>query len=91
LQDILGNRIVGHGLWPQPSSDLKPPEFFLLGFLNGRVYRDNPRSLEGLKHDTEELLMALINKLLWGGGWGKRREKENACLQEGWGHFQHQL
>jgi hypothetical protein len=40
LQNFFGECIVGRGLWPLQSPDLTP-DFFLYGFLKGRVYSNN--------------------------------------------------
>jgi hypothetical protein len=72
------------GLWPPRS-----PDFFLWGFLNERVYSNNPRSSEELKHNTEQLLPTLTQKI-----FTKSREtlkSVDAYLREGGEHFQHLL
>jgi hypothetical protein len=54
LQEFFGERIVGRDLWPPPSLDLAPSDFFLWGFLKERVHSNNPQSLDELKHNAEE-------------------------------------
>jgi hypothetical protein len=46
--------IVARGLYPPRSPDLNPPYFFLWGFLKEIIDSNNPRSLEDLKHNTEQ-------------------------------------
>ena len=56
IQSFFGNRVVSKGLWPLRSPDLTPPNYFLLGYLNGRVYQNKPRTLDALKANiTEEI------------------------------------
>jgi len=55
LQEF-GDRIVGRGLWLPRSSDPMPPAFSLRGFLEQRVYCSNPRHLEDLEHNTEQVV-----------------------------------
>jgi hypothetical protein len=38
LEDIFGNRIISRGIWPAPSPDLTPPEYYLWGAPEGKVY-----------------------------------------------------
>ena len=35
------DRVISKGLWPQHSPDLRPPHYFLWGYLKGRVYQTN--------------------------------------------------
>ena len=35
--------------WPARSCDLTPLDYFLWGYVKGKVYRDNPRTVEALK------------------------------------------
>jgi hypothetical protein len=46
LQQFFGGHIVRRGLWPPPSTDLTPPNFFLWVFLKESVHSKNPRSFE---------------------------------------------
>lgn len=49
LREFFGNRLISTGLWPLRSPDLTPPDFFLWGALKGRVYNDNPQTIDELK------------------------------------------
>ncbi|KAJ6648705.1 hypothetical protein Bhyg_03936 [Pseudolycoriella hygida] len=58
LNQYFGERIVsgryverfGYGLsWPAYSPDLSPCDFFLWGYLKGRVYRNRPTTIDELK------------------------------------------
>ena len=47
-----GDRLILHrtdNLWPPYSPDLNPPDYFLWGYLKGRVYENNPQTTEVLK------------------------------------------
>jgi hypothetical protein len=69
---------------------LTPPDFFLWGCLKERLYLNNPRSLEELKHNIEqtdantdpEILYKLPRNTL---------KRVDASPWEGGGHFQHPL
>jgi hypothetical protein len=52
--DFFGCLIVARYLWPPRFPDLRPPDFFLLGFLKERLYIHNPSSIDDLEHDTEQ-------------------------------------
>ena len=36
-------------LWPPYLSDISPPDFFLWGYLKGKVYTNKPRTIQKLK------------------------------------------
>ena len=38
IQTFFGDRVISKGLWPPRSPDLTPPDYFLWGYLRGRVY-----------------------------------------------------
>ena len=49
LREFFGERIISKGLWPPRSPDLSFPDFFLWGYLQGKVYKNTPHTLEELK------------------------------------------
>ena len=49
IQSFFGDRVISKGLWPTRSPDLTPPDYFLWGYLNWRVYRNKPRTIDDLK------------------------------------------
>jgi hypothetical protein len=59
LQEFFGKHIIGGGLSPPQSPDLTPHDFFCGGCLKDRVYRNNPRSLEELQHNTEATVTSI--------------------------------
>ena len=84
------DRIISTGLWPPRSADLTYCDYYLWGYLKGKVYRNNPHTLEELKAQitravqciTEAELQKVSNNLF------KRCE---ACLTADGGHFQQYL
>ena len=49
IQSFFGERVISKGLWPPRSPDLTPPDYFLWGYLKGRVYLNKPRTIGALK------------------------------------------
>ena len=53
-------------------ADLTPPDFFLWGFLNGKVYKEHPTSIDELKSNItatirsfeQETLLAVMNNMM---------------------------
>jgi hypothetical protein len=90
LQEFFGERVIGGGLWPPRSPDLTLPNFFLWGCLKDRVYRNNSRNLEELKHNIEANVTSKNEQTL--RNFARNITKRvDACLHEGGGHFQHLL
>lgn len=53
------NRVIalfGDVNWPPRSCDLTPLDFFLWGYAKGRVYANNPQTLEQLKANIREVM-----------------------------------
>jgi hypothetical protein len=42
IESFFEDRIISKGLWPPRSPDLTPPDLFLWGILEGRVYGNRP-------------------------------------------------
>lgn len=83
-------RTVSKNLWPPRSPDLSTCDFYLWGYLKGKVYEQNPHTIDDLKDNIrncirsithEELTRVFMNLL-------KRAQK---CLDADGGHFQHLL
>jgi hypothetical protein len=56
IQSFSGDRVISKGIWPPRSPDLKPPDYFLRGYLKGRIYQNKPRTIDALKANiTEEI------------------------------------
>jgi hypothetical protein len=43
-------RTVSKGLWPPRSPDLSTCDFYLWGYMKGKVYETNPHTLDELKN-----------------------------------------
>ena len=52
IKSFFGDRVISKILWPPQSSNLTPPNYFLWGYLKGRVYQNKPwtRRLESKHH-----------------------------------------
>ena len=46
-------------LWPPRSPDLTPPDYFLWGYLKGRVYQNKSRTIIALKANITEEIQAV--------------------------------
>ena len=64
IQSFFGDGVISMGLWPPRSSDLTPPDYFLWGYLKGRVYQNKPRTIVALKANINEEIQALTADVL---------------------------
>jgi hypothetical protein len=70
------------------SVDLSPPDLYFWGFLKENVYKNNPHTLEELKHNIELCISNVTAETLhWVAS--DMRKRLNACIAERSGHFQH--
>jgi len=83
-------RTVTKGLWTPRSPDLSTCDFYLWGNLKGKMYANNPKTLEDLKEnsrteirriDTAELHRVYDNML----------QRAQKCIDVQGNHFQHLL
>jgi hypothetical protein len=79
--------MVGRGFWPPRSPDLT---FFLWIFLKKKVYSNNPRSLEKLKHNIERTVANTDPETLCKAA-GDTVKTVDVCLRKGYEHSQHLL
>jgi hypothetical protein len=86
-ETFTAERTVSKGSWPPSSPDLLTCDFYLWGYLKGRMHEQNPRKIEELKDNirnsirsisTTELTRVYMNL--------PRREQE--CLDADGGQFQ---
>jgi uncharacterized protein (DUF1800 family) len=49
LNEIFSELLISRNLWPPPSPDRTPPDFYLWGAAKSAVYRDRPHTLNELK------------------------------------------
>lgn len=62
LRHISEGRIISHGgdiSWPSRSPDLMAPDYFLWGYLKGKVYAYKPQTLQQLKNNIRAEIRAL--------------------------------
>ena len=74
LREIFGDRIIlrfSDFNWPPRSSDLTAADFFLWGYLKGKVYANKSRTIQELKANIRKEVRALRPEIL-------RKVMENA-------------
>ena len=49
--------------WPSHSPDLSPPDFFLRGYLKGKIYANNPTTLLQLKKNITEVIRGIQKQI----------------------------
>jgi len=64
IQSFFGDRVISKGLWPPPSPDLTPPDYFLWGYLKGRVYQNKPRTIDALRANITKEIQAVTADVL---------------------------
>ena len=67
LREIFGEKIISRFTnfdWPLRSPDLTPPDFFLWGYLKGKVYANKPSTIQQLKANIREEMSALGPEIL---------------------------
>jgi len=90
IQSFFGDHVISKGLWPPHSPDLTLPDYFLWGYLKGRVYQSKPRTIDSLKANITEEIHAVTADVL-------ARTSQNmacwvqSCLDTNDGHFRHML
>jgi len=90
IQSFFGDRVISKGLWPPHSPDLTPPDYFLRGYLKGRVYQNKPRTTDAMKANITEEIQALTANLL-ARTFQNMARRVQSCLDANGGHFQHML
>jgi hypothetical protein len=56
IREVFEDRIINRGLWPPRSPDLGFCDFYLWGNLKGKVYKNNPRSIEALQAEIIRII-----------------------------------
>ena len=90
IKFFFGDRVILKGLWPPHSPDLTPPDYFLWGYLKGRVYENKPRNIDALKANITEEIQAVTADVLARTSQNMARRVQS-CLDANGGHFQHML
>ena len=57
IESFFKDRIISKNLWPPRSPDLTPTDYW--GLLNGKVYKNTPRTIEQLKDATRKEIQAV--------------------------------
>jgi transposase len=88
LEIFFGDRVITRGLWPARSPDLSPPDFFLWGYLKGKVYENNPTTLAALRQNIETTVSSISANLL-NAVMQSLAHRMTVCLLVNGGQFQH--
>jgi hypothetical protein len=87
LEEVFGDKIISHGLWPAYSPDLTPCDFYLRSDLKDGVYVMNPYTEEELKENLErEILEVSLEELQVNSNLFKQYRE---CVHVQGHHFQH--
>jgi len=87
IQSFIGDRVISKGLCPQRSPDLTPPDYFLWGYLKGRVHQNKPRTTDALKANiTEEIPAVTVART-----FQNMTRRVQSCLDANVDHFRHML
>ena len=90
IQSFFGDRVISKGLWPPRSPELTPSDYFLWGYLKGRVYQIKQRTIVALKANITEEIQAVIGDVL-ARNFQNMARRVQSCLDGNIGHFQHML
>ena len=67
LKTVFGDNLISRRSfypWPARSPDLNPCDYFLWGYLKGKVFRSNPQTIEELKNNISTEMAAITSDLL---------------------------
>jgi hypothetical protein len=67
---------------------LTPPDYFLWGYLKGRVYQNKPRTIDALKANIIEEIQAVTADVL-ARTFQNTARRVQSCMDANGGHFQH--
>ena len=87
---FFGDRVISKGLWPPRSPDLTPPDYFLWGYLKGRVYQNKPRTTDALKANITEGIQVVTAEVM-ARTFQNMARRVQSCLDANGGHFHHML
>ena len=59
IESFFGDRVISKGLRPPRSPDLTQRDYFLWGYLKGRVYQNKPRTIDAFKANITEEIQAV--------------------------------
>ena len=89
LRNMFPGRLIsrfGDVPWPPRSPDMSSCDFFLWGYLKGRVYTHKPRNLGELKDAIRQEVLKIDQQLLARAMDDFKRRIEN-CIQEDGRHL----
>jgi len=90
IQSFFGDRVVLKGLWPPRSPDLTPSDYFLWGYLKGRVCRNKPRTTDALKASITEETQTVTADVV-ARTYQNMARRVQSCLDANDGHSEHML
>jgi len=90
IQYFFGDCVILKGFWPPHSPDLTPSDYFLWGYLKGRVYQNKPLNIDALKANITEEIQAVTTDVLARTFQNTARRVQSRLDTNG-GHFQHML
>jgi len=90
IQSFFGGSFISKGLWTPRSPDLTPPDYFLWGYLKGRVYQNKSRTIDALKANITEEIQAVTADVM-ATTFQNMVRLVQSCLDANGGHFQHML
>jgi hypothetical protein len=90
IPSFYGDREISKGLWSTRSPDVKPPVYFLWGYLKGRVYQNKPRSIDALKANITEEIQAVTADVL-ARTYQSMAHRVQFCLDANRCHFKNML
>jgi len=90
IHSFFGDRVISKGLRPPCSPDLTPPDYFLWGYLKGKVCQNKPRTIDALKANITEEIQAVTADVL-ARTFQTMARRVQPCLYANGGHFQHML
>jgi len=90
IQSFFSDHVISKGFWPLRSPDLTPPDYFLWGYLKGRVYQNKPRAIDALKANITEEIQAVTADVL-ARTFQHMARWVQSCLDANGGHFKHML
>ena len=84
------DHVISKGLWPLRTPDLTLPDYFLWGYLKGRIHQNKPQTIEALKANVTEEIQAMTADVL-ARTFQNMVHRVQSCLDTNGGHFQHML
>jgi hypothetical protein len=85
IQSFFGDRVILRGLWPP-----RLPDYFLWGYLKGRVYQNKTRTIGCLKANITEEIQSVTADVV-ARSFHNMACQFQSCLEANGGHFQHML